>query len=363
MERRTLPGPDYHDPAVFELERERIFLRSWFLAGRAEQAATPGDWFTVDVVGESVIVMRGDDSELRAFYNVCSHRGARLRDEPSGHEHGALACPYHAWCYKFSGELTTTPRVGKDEVNRAAHGLSPVHLDVWQGFVFVNLDRQTPTPVRDYLAANFDDVLAFERFDLESLRIGATRSWTIEANWKIVVENYCECLHCPTVHPELVEVIPAYRTGWVLQDDRDDGGVSIVGNSYAAPGTATIAVLPTMTEEESQSVYGGTIFPNALIDIAGTGVVVTQLVPVGPTTTIDNAWYLFHPDSIAADDFDPSGVIDFCDLVVRQDNAVCERVQRGVRSRSFEEGGVYPEKDQYVWEFNQRYLGVRDRSL
>ena len=361
MERRTLPGRDYHDQAVFDVEREQIFFRSWILAGRAEHAPNPGDFFTVDVTGESVLILRGEDGALSAFYNVCRHRGSRLKDEPSGTITGAIACPYHGWCYSLRGDLIATPRVGKDEVDRAKHSLRSVHLDEWQGFVYVNLDRETPMPVREWLGSAYDDLLDFERFDIGALRIGATAEWMIEANWKIVIENYNECLHCPGVHPELVEVIPAYKKGWVFEDGRDDGGVTLAGTtSYAPGGSTSIAVLPSMTEEESHSVYGGTMFPNGMIDIAGTGVVVTQLFPIDATHTRQVAWYLFHPDAMADPAFDLSGIVEFGELVGAQDNAICERAQRGVRSRSFDDGGVYPEKDQYVWEFNQRYLVARD---
>ena len=238
MERRTLPGPDYYAPAVFELEKERIFYRSWFLAGRAEHAPEPGDWFTVQVLDESVLVVRGEDEQLRAFYNVCRHRGSRLKEEPSGSLQGAIACPYHDWCYSFtSGDLVATPRVGKDEVDRSKLGLRTVHLDEWQGFVYVNLDRETPRPVRETLGAAYDDMLTFERFDIGSLRIGATTEWLVKANWKIIIENYNECLHCPNVHPELVQVIPAYKKGWVFEEGREDGGVGLAGTtSYAPPG-------------------------------------------------------------------------------------------------------------------------------
>jgi Rieske 2Fe-2S family protein len=184
----------------------------------------------------------------------------------------------------------------------------------------------------------------------------------IDANWKILVENYNECLHCPTVHPELVDVIPAYKKGWVFEEGRDDGGVWLAGgSSYAAGGRSTIPVLPTMNETDAKSVYGGTVFPNLMIDISGTSVVVTQLIPKGPTSTHQVAWYLFHPDAIAAPDFDPSPMVEFGELVGGQDNAICERVQRGIQSQFFDHG-VYPEKDEYVYAFNQHYLKMRDGS-
>jgi Rieske 2Fe-2S family protein len=361
VERHTLPGRDYRDPEIFELEKRQIFWRSWFCVGRAEQAPEPGDWFTADVTGESVIVLRGDDGELRAFYNVCRHRGARLREEPTGHDKGSLMCPYHAWCYDMKGDLVATPKVREDEVDRSKLSLWPVHLDTWQGFVFVSLAKERPAPVRDKLGEAWDDLLDFERFEIDQLRIGASTEWMIEANWKIIIENYNECLHCPTVHPELVDVIPAYKKGWVFEDGREDGGVTLASGGTYAPGVSTLPLIPTMTEVDATSVYGGTIFPNVMIDISGTSIIVTLLLPQSATRTRQIAWYLFHPDAIAAPDFDPSVLVQFGELVGGQDNDVCERVQRGVSSQAFTHG-VYPEKDQYVYEFNQRYLRERDGS-
>ena len=195
-----------------------------------------GDWFIVDVVGESVMVLRGDDGELRAFYNVCRHRGARLREEPSGNDKGTIMCPYHAWCYTLKGDLVVTPKVEEDEVDRSKLSLWPVHVDQWQGFVFVNLTKGDPRPLRETIGEAYDDMLSFERFEMDELRIGASAEWMVEANWKIIIENYNECLHCPTVHPELVDVIPAYRKGWVFEDGRDDGGVTLASGGTTPPG-------------------------------------------------------------------------------------------------------------------------------
>src|SRR5205823_10271801 len=122
--RPTLPGHDYHAPEVFELEREKIFFREWFYAGRADHAPEPGDFLTVDVVGESVLVVRGKDTKLRGFYNVCRHRGSRICDpETRGHAKGAIKCPYHAWTYSYDGKLIGTPLVGPDEVDRSSLSL------------------------------------------------------------------------------------------------------------------------------------------------------------------------------------------------------------------------------------------------
>jgi len=359
--RYTLPGRDYIDPAIFTLERENVFFKSWFYAGRAEQVEASGQWFTIDVVGESVIVMRNDVGDLQAFYNVCRHRGSKLCDDAAGHSHGAIVCPYHNWCYSHQGALIATPRIEEDELDRSLLSLWPVYVDVWQGFVFVNLSAEKPISLRESLATHFDEPLRFERFELDKLRIGHRVETIVNANWKIVMENYLECLHCPNVHPELVETIETYQTGWVIEEGREDGGVSLPpgGTGYTQGGKSPLSVMSSMTELEVNSIYGGAIPPNVTLDIGATGVMVIQLLPISPMQTRVVDTYLFNAVDVAKSDFDPSPLSDFNELVAKQDFAVCERVQKGVASRAFSRGTL-AEKDIFVHEFVQRYLKQRD---
>ena len=157
--RTTLPGHDYRSPEVFELDRERVFFREWMYVARADEAPEAGDFVTVDVAGESIVVVRGKDEQLRGFYNVCRHRGSRICDaETRGHAKGAIKCPYHAWTYSYDGELIGTPLVAKDELDRSTLGLWPVRLEEWQGYVFVNLSDGAPS-LRESLERQFDKPL------------------------------------------------------------------------------------------------------------------------------------------------------------------------------------------------------------
>jgi glycine betaine catabolism A len=357
--RTTLPGRDYHAAEVFDLERERIFARNWYYAGRDEALSQPGDYVTVDVVGENVIVLRGADGELRGFYNVCRHRGSRLCDEASGRMKGAVKCPYHAWAYSFDGRLIGTPNVGKDEIDRDALGLWPVAVDTWHGFVFVHLDPD-PVPLERWLGDQHDGPLGFARFNLGELRIGRVTVNEVHANWKILIENYNECLHCPTVHPELVAVVPAFRKGSVFEAHRHDGGVAIAGggDSFTRTGRSSLPLMPGLDEHDATSLYGCTVYPNMFLDVTGTGAISTALCPreAGLTTVVTE--YLFRPETIADPGFDPSDVVEFGELIGHQDYVVCERVQRGVRSRAFTHG-VLAEKDSLLDGFNARYLAQR----
>jgi Rieske 2Fe-2S family protein len=362
--RTTLPGRDYFGPEVFELDRERIFFRHWYYLGRADDLPAPGDYVAVDVAGESIVVVRAKDETLHGFYNVCRHRGSRLCDPGSGHMRGAIKCPYHAWSYSFDGRLIGTPLVGKDEVDRESLGLWPVSVDTWAGFLFVSF-AESPEPLVESLAAQYESPLPFERFGpLGELRVGFRTITDVAANWKILVENYNECLHCPTVHPELVAVVPTYKRGEVIENGRTDGGVAIAGDgtSFTRSGRSTLPVMPGFDEHEATSIYSACIFPNMFLDISATSTVATCLHPRGPEQTTIVAEYLFRPEVIAGPGFDPSEIVEFTELVAHQDYVVCERVQQGVRSRAFTHG-VYAEKDELPLAFNRRYLAARDGGV
>lgn len=360
--RYTLPGRDYHAPEVFALERERIFFRHWFYAGRIDSVLEPGDFLAADVVGESVLIVRGKDGELRAFYNVCRHRGSRLcEEESSGRLRGAVKCPYHAWSYSFDGRLIGTPFMERDEIDREQFGLWPVTVDVWEGFVFVHLGEPEAGLRDSLLAQGAGSIVEYERFGFGELRTAHQTISEVAANWKIQIENYNECLHCPTVHPELVAVAPAFKSGDVFEEGRGDYGVTMAGggSGYTKSGTTTLPLLPGIDEHDAKSMYGVSVFPNMFLDLTGTVAIATRLQPRGPDLTTMVTDYMFRPEAIAAPGFDPSEVIEFSELIAHQDYTVCERTQKGVSSRAFTHG-VYAEKDALPYKFNQLYLAERD---
>ena len=231
-------------------------------------------------------------------------------------------------------------------------------MDVWAGFVFVNLSREEPRPLLEHLEDQQDAPLSLARFGLADLRIGHLSSIEVQANWKIVIENYNECLHCPTIHPELVSVVPAYKKGSIFEDGRDDGGVSL------ADGRTTVALDPRLRlpllpgvqgDGDAQSYFGALVYPTMFLDVDGSACLATAVFPTGPQSCLLVTEYLFSPEAVADPDFDPSPVVSFNELVIQQDNDACERVQRGVTSRAFDHG-VFPAKDAWVYEFDQRYL-------
>jgi Rieske 2Fe-2S family protein len=287
-----------------------------------------------------------------------------LCDDEQGEVRTYLRCPYHAWGYALDGTLAITPLIEPDEIDRENRSLWPVHVEVWEGFVFVNLSREEPPPLVETLADQDGDVLGMARVGLGELRTGHVSTVDVQANWKIVLENYNECLHCPTVHPELVAVVPTYRKGTIVEAGREDGGVTLADGrtTVAADPRLRLPLLPGNRGRTDASAYfGAMVYPSMFLDVDGSTALATAIHPTGPRSCRLVTEYLFSPEAFDDPEFDPGPVVEFNDLVTRQDKEVCERVQRGVTSRAFDHG-VFPAKDAWVHELDQRYLRDVERS-
>jgi len=338
----TLPYRLYLDEEAFTAERERLFTRQWFLVGRDEDVPAPGDWRRVDVVSEQLLLVRGEDERLRAFANTCRHRGAELcpADGPeSGHAGRSLRCPYHHWTYGLDGRLRAAPHL--DEVPPDVT-LFEVGVDGWGGFTFVNLHPEGRPTLSEQLGTA---TAPAANYPLAELRRGARLTYEVAANWKVIVENYNECYHCGPVHPELCELVPAFRRGgaglaW------DDGIPHRDGAwTFTRSGTTTRDPLPGLTAEEQVRHKGALVYPNLLLSLSADHVAAFTLLPrsAGHTTVVCDL--LFAPGELTAPGFDPSDALELWDLVNRQDWRIGESVQRGMGSFAAERGWFAPMED------------------
>ena len=345
----ALPRAAYLDAGEWARERERIFAREWTVIGRAADAPEPGDWFLGTVGGESLMIVRGDDDRLRAFFNVCRHRGAELApcDGPaSGHAAGALRCPYHSWTYGLDGALHRAPFVADDAIDRDALGLHTAGLAEWGGFVFVHLDpvHAPPASLAEQLGPIPDRTA---RYGLASLRRGAQLVYEVAANWKVLAENYNECYHCGTLHPELCEIVPDFRRGGGATLDWERGIPQRDGTwTFTMTGTSNRRPLPDLDDDERVRHKGELVYPNLLLSLSADHATAYTLIPRGPGHTTVTCDFLFDPDEIARPEFDPSDAVEFWDVVNRQDWRICESVQRGMSSRAFTQGYFAPMEDQ-----------------
>jgi len=342
----TLPAGAYTDWSVFRWEQENFFHGSWVCIGRADGLENAGDQRAVSLGLESVLLVRGEDGALRAFYNVCRHRGHELL--PVGGEACGkfVRCPYHAWAYGLDGELKGSPGFGRaDGFDKAGHRLVPMRVVGWHGWLFANASGDAP-PFEEHVG-NLEVLI--QNYGCEELVAGARHDYEIAANWKILAENYHECYHCSSIHPELCKVSPPNSGG----DNLEPEGAWIGGPMDLYEGVETMSldgkshapVLPNLAEGQDRTVHYFQLFPNLLISPHPDYVMTHRLVPLAPDRTAVQCEWLFSPEAVAQKNFDPSYASDFWDITNGQDWTACESVQRGVSSRGYRRGPLSSRED------------------
>jgi glycine betaine catabolism A len=346
MTERTLHREYYFSPEIFQEEKERIFCREWFCAGREEEIPAPGYYVAVDVAGESVIVVRNREGALRAHYNVCRHRGSRLLQEGSrGSFTSGIRCPYHSWTYTLDGKLRTAPFLQDDEtLAKADLALYPVGVEIWGGFIFLNLTPEEAHTQGRTLQSQLGAIPhRLSRYPLQELRSARRIVYDVAANWKVILENYNECYHCGPVHPELCRLVPAFKQRGGSELDWERGIPHREGAwTFTGSGTTTRRPFVGLNEDEMVRHKGELIYPNFMISLSADHVTAYTVWPRGPSHTTIYCDFLFHPSEVERAEFDPADAVDFWDLVNRQDWTICENVQRGMQSRMFQQGYYAP---------------------
>jgi phenylpropionate dioxygenase-like ring-hydroxylating dioxygenase large terminal subunit len=348
----TLPARYYTDRSLFAREQERFYADMWVAVGREQDIAAPGEYVVREVAGESVIVTRDEQGGLQAFYNVCRHRGTRLCAEAQGKFAGRIQCPYHAWTYGLDGRLVAAPHMdGAPDFRLQDIQLSPVHADSWGGFVFVTLNP-SPKPLADQIGALGEK---FRAWDMASLRRAYRVTYDVKANWKLVIQNYSECLHCPIIHPAL-QKLSHYMTG----DNDPPTPTWLGGRMELRPDIGTMnrdgklrrAVLPGLDAEQQRHVYYYAVLPNLLLSLHPDYVMSHILWPGScDRTEIWCEWH-FHPREFENPAFDPADAIDFWDDTNREDWHVSELSQLGISSRGYRPGPYSP-REGLLWDLDR----------
>lgn len=348
----TLPARYYVDADFFKREMDALFAKMWIAVGRTEQVERPGQFFLREVLGESIIVTRGASGRINAFYNVCRHRGTRLCTDEVGAFTGSIQCPYHSWTYDLDGRLIGAPHM--DEVpqfRKDDYPLHQVHADVWDGHVFLNLSQDAGP-----LAVQLADLPAkFTPWRMQELRLGHRIVYDVKANWKLLIQNYSECLHCPNLHPAL------NRLSHYLSGENDPLRATYMGGRMdLRPGVATLSMdgtcprdfLPGLSQEDIRRVYYYAIFPNMLLSLHPDYMMVHTLWPLAPDRTVNICEWHFHPATLSQPGFNASDAIDFWDMTNRQDWHVCELSQAGIGSRAYTPG-PYSNREDLLYAFDR----------
>lgn len=352
----TLPGHYYTDSAIFAREQSLIFEKMWFCAVRAADLPGPGSFRTVQVGRESVLIARGRGGALRAFLNICRHRGAKLCTEDSGEVKRAFQCPYHAWTYGLDGKLIAAPNLTKmPDVDRVEYGLVTVHLREWLGYVWVCLAGEPPSFEEDVMGAvteRLGTLSAIDAYEIDTLQVGRRITYDVRANWKLIVENFMECYHCATIHPELTEVLPEFADGYAAQYYVGHGaefGTGISG--FTVDGSEGFAKLPGVTDDQDRRYYAITIKPQVFVNLVPDHIILHRMYPVAADRTIVECDWLYSTEVVASGR-DVSHSVELFHRVNEQDFDACERCQPAMSSRAYARGGVLVPSEHHIGAFH-----------
>jgi Rieske 2Fe-2S family protein len=333
---------------------DSFFFEGWICAGRADTIPTAGDYFLRAIAGESIIILRGEARAIEAFYNVCRHRGTRLCSAAQGRFPGRIQCPYHGWTYAFDGRLLGAPHMDPSNFQRADYPLHKLHTSLWDGHIFINAHPQ-PEPLTKQLA---DLPARFAPWRMHELRLHKRINYDLRANWKLIVANYNECLHCPLLHPALNQLTD------YLGSDNESPHPSYIGGAMGFRGTAeTMSIdgkrrrdyLPGLSDNERGKVFYYVVYPNLLLSLHPDYMLTHTLWPRAvDRTEVVCEWY-FHPTELAKADFVAEDAVEFWDLTNRQDWQIIELSQSGIESRAYTPG-PYSHREELLYAFDRMVL-------
>lgn len=361
----TLPPDYYRSDSIYREEVEHIFYKRWQMVCREEEIPNPGDFVTVEIGDENIIVVRSEDLEIHAHFNVCRHRGTRICVEQKGtFDAGVIKCPYHAWQYGLNGNLNAAPLMRETaHFQKSDFPLHGAHVARWGGFVFINLAEE-PVPFEQDLAALIGK---FKPWRLDELRIAHQIPYTLNCNWKLILQNYQECYHCPGVHPTLSQWTPFRGAvhdcldgsviGGYMEMTREGGGMTMDGDAAAPP-------VCDVSGDDLRRVHYYSIFPNLLFSPHPDFVLYHRIRSLAIDRIQNDCFFLLHPDVINDTKHMKrfESAIAFWDMTNREDWQVCEQMQQGLRSRRFERGR-YSGQEDILYALDKEVLRALGRDV
>lgn len=341
----SLPAELYSHPAVFALEKDKIFRRTWQPVGHAHQLAKPGDFFTADLLDEPLLLTRGAQGELRGFYNVCRHRAGPPAEGCGSRK--LFRCSYHGWTYGLDGKLISAPEFeGQPGFDPQDFTLLPVRAEEWFNLIFVNLD-----PHAEPLIKSLGELTAqAERFPFTGMKLFEHRTYDMRCNWKTYIDNYLEGYHLPSVHPGLNRELDynAYVVEPYLRHVRQFSPIR-----GAQPGDATPRRYQDAGDLTTDYFW---VFPNWMLNCYPDNVSLNMILPLETERTLAIfEWYLPEQD-LGSDAARAS--VEFSEQTQIEDVAICETVQKNLRSRSYERGRYSVKQEKGVHAFHRMYAAV-----
>ena len=349
---KTLPARYYTDPALFEREQERIHRAMWNAACPAADLRATGDYRLVEIAGDSLILVLDAEGGIRAHHNVCRHRGTRLLVVEAGRLAGSIRCPYHAWTYGLDGALRRAPHMDRVEgFAPSDYPLASAACEVWGGVVFVRIAPEGPDlseqlgPAASRLAP----------WGLGRLGSAHTESYELKANWKLVVQNFSECLHCPVIHPQL-QRLSHYLSGENYPVTPGAVGSAMdladAAETLSTDGRLVGAPLPGLAAPDRRRVAYDILLPNLMLCLHPDYVVRYLIRPLAVDRTAIRCDWLFSEETLSDEDFDPWRAVEFWHRTNRQDSRVSELAQAGIASSAYRPG-PYSNREDQLWQIDR----------
>jgi glycine betaine catabolism A len=379
----SLPGRFYGDPAFYDLDLEAIYYRRWILAGFECEIAEPGDYLTLMVGRSSVIVLRDDERNVRAFHNTCRHRGSRICLAEKG-KAKKLTCPYHQWTYNLDGKLFYAGRM-HDDFDPSGIGLGPVNVETLEGMIYICLADKAPS--FDAYRSRLQPYLA--PYELKNVKLAHSADLVENANWKLVIENSRECYHCPARHPELVQTLlldyshtsldsnPNVVAFWEKcreagfpsgAENGDDFGLSRLRLTDESV-SITMDGKPAVSQRlgKAPEWHIGTMrwehFPSMFAHIFPDYAFFFRALPISPEKTLVNAKWLVHRDAVEGRDYDLQNLLKVWTVTNDQDLDLVERNQEGVNSIGYQPGPYSQKTEKSVIKFTEWYCRTMQTHL
>jgi Rieske 2Fe-2S family protein len=373
----ALPREFYTSPEWFQRDLERIFRRRWLFVCHVSEIPKPGDYTTLEIGDDSIVVARDQQSRVHAFYNVCRHRGTRLCPPGPG-KAKAFVCPFHAWTYNLDGTLRGAPHMSG--LDKSRYGAIPVWCETWHGMIFINMLKETPVAVAESLKA-----VNLTGYQLDHAKVIEARDYHIKANWKINGETYQECYHCWGVHKDSLAKIlipmtahdafdtqpvePAHGDGPQQRRARDFLMYSSdLRKGLLKPGLVTqswsgqhVCKRPLGDGTAHQPPSLTQWFPNWSVGaFPDTGFIIDWL-PISPTETLWRTRWLVHEDAVEGVDYDKEEVVRLADMFNREDKVMVELQQQGVNSTGYTPGPLQIPLEEEMRKYIGTYVEhVRD---
>lgn len=379
----TLAQAFYNDPDIFARDMERVFQRHWLFVGHVSRVRTPGDYFLFTIANESIIVIRGKDGEVHALFNVCRHRGSRVCLRSEGNAR-SLVCPYHAWTYAMDGKVLSAPAM-PEGFDAKEFSLHPCHVRVVEGLIFICMAEKPPKideAVRDW-----------ERFltphGIPGAKIAKSMIWQVDANWKLVVENFGECYHCGPAHPEYCSVmahalpdthklkkhVDAYQKLTTAWEAKAKAAGNLTGRTAETADSLHVCVRIPIKEgfltqsadgkpvaplmgrfrEYDGGYTGGRIYPSNYFVACNDHVVIPRFTPLGPQRTEVEMIWLVREDAVEGRDYDVAKLTWLWDVTTQQDKKIVDDNQAGVNSLAYRPG-PYSNTERGLTRFTMWYL-------